>query len=325
MLSNEQAAALVAAAREGQVGPRGPEVPQRRGRRVRTIDFSRPAKLTQEQQRRFERAHEPFCRAAAVRLSAQLRTPIEFDVINGDQLTWSSALAGIPGPSVFAVIEVSPMGTTLLLSAELDLVMRLVERLLGGNSDGRPSGREPTEIELALARRLLGVLVEQLSLTWQELVGVQLQLTDIELQASNVQLAQPSEPTVALTIEVRLAGGSSTLSLVVPYRTLEPVMDRLPGAHRSTAGELGRGPENERSLRSTIATVEVELRAEIGAIEMTIDEVLAVGPGTVVRFGVPASAGALLCAGDTPIRRVQPGLNGGRRAVEVVGSLEDSP
>ena len=60
VLSNEQVAELVAAAKDGV----SPKVPQRRGRprRVRDIDFSRPSKFTQDQVRRYQRAHDAFCR-----------------------------------------------------------------------------------------------------------------------------------------------------------------------------------------------------------------------------------------------------------------------
>ena len=49
----------------------------RRPRRVRDVDFSRPTKFTPDQQRRFERAHESFCRGSSTRLSTELRNPLQ--------------------------------------------------------------------------------------------------------------------------------------------------------------------------------------------------------------------------------------------------------
>src|SRR5215831_15045438 len=95
VLSNDQVAALVEAAKQGQTPARDSAPRQRRTRRVREIDFSRPSKFAQDQQRRLERAHEAFCRTAATQLSAELRVPMELEVLSIDQLTFGAAISGI--------------------------------------------------------------------------------------------------------------------------------------------------------------------------------------------------------------------------------------
>ena len=123
-LSNDQIAALVEAAKQGQTDAPEP-AHKRRARRVRDIDFSRPSKFAQDQQRRLERAHESFCRTAGQRLSTELLTPIELEVLSLDQLTWSTAIGQIPQPSICATIECRPLGTQVLMTAELSLMLRL--------------------------------------------------------------------------------------------------------------------------------------------------------------------------------------------------------
>ena len=66
LLSNDQIAALVEAAREGKAEASLKR--QRRVRRVREIDFTKPTKFTQEQQRRFERGVSDGVRLARVAL-----------------------------------------------------------------------------------------------------------------------------------------------------------------------------------------------------------------------------------------------------------------
>src|SRR5262249_6078582 len=92
----------VAELREGQGSGRG-----RRQRRVREVDFARPTKFTQDQQRRIARGHDSFCRAVSTLLSAEVRTAVELEVVNVDQQTWSSAVGEIPQPSLLAVIGTS--------------------------------------------------------------------------------------------------------------------------------------------------------------------------------------------------------------------------
>ena len=319
VLSNEQVAALVEAAKQGQTGTPEP-AQKRRARRVRDIDFSRPSKFAQDQQRRLERAHESFCRTSGQFLSTELLTPIELEVLSLDQLTWSTAIGQIPQPSICATIECRPLGTQVLMTAELALMLRLAERLLGGTSATLVKPRELTEIEVALVRRVFDTLLEQLSATWSELAGITTHLLAVESQIANINLAPPSEPTLMLTIEVKFDGSSSTMALVLPHRSVEPALEHLSG---SQFGEVRIDAGAKAAVRTGVAAVEVELRAEVASRQMPVEEMLALKPGDVLRFRVPAASGVTLFAGQVPAHRAQPGRNGNWRAVQVAGRVED--
>jgi flagellar motor switch protein FliM len=317
VLSNDEVAALVEAARAGNVPSDEPTTPKRRAPRVREIDFSRPSKFAVDQLRRLERAHEACCRTLATRLGTELLAPVEMDVLGIDQLTWSSAMNQIPQPSVFCVIECKPLGTQVLLSAELSLMLRLVERLLGSTVSAKTTKpRELTEIETALVSRVFTTMLEHLSVTWAELTDVTMEQRAIESQPANVNLAPPSEPTLMLTMEVRIDKTSSTMALVIPHRSVESVLGRLSA---SQYGDTVVDPGATEAMRAGLAAVNVEIRAEVASTELTLDEVLALQPGQVLRFGVPAASGVRLFAGRVPAHRAQPGRNGNYRAVQVIG------
>src|SRR5205085_9099253 len=118
--------------------------------------------------------------------------------------------------------------------------------------------------------------------------------------------------------EMRTDESSATLSIVVPYRAIESVADRLSA---SQYGETAATAASD-TVRAALNGVEVQVRAEVAATELTIGDVLALGPGSVVRFGVPASAGVTVYAGSVPIHRASPGRDGNHRAVQVVHRLE---
>lgn len=320
LLSHDEIAALVAAAKDGSLPEATAEPQRRRGHRVREIDFSRPTKFTQEQQRRFERAHESFCRRVSTKLTAELRTPFEFALINTSQLTWSAALTEIPPGALLNVIRIDPPGTKLLLSAELEFVLRMIDLVLGGSADGKVVRRELTDIENALARRLFQMVVEPLSLAWEELAELTLTQLEVESQTASVQLVPLSEPSLVLTFEARVAQSSSTLSLVVPYHSVEPALAHI-GSHRYESDAVApRGDGASVATSGALEAVEVEVRAEVGSLELSLAELLALEPGAVLRLASPGGAG-LLVLDDTPIHRVRLGQSGGRVAVQVVEPL----
>jgi flagellar motor switch protein FliM len=106
---------------------------------------------------------------------------------------------------------------------------------------------------------------------------------------------------------------------VVPYRSIEEVVDRLP----SSQGDLTAIPTEDsdaaRRARAMLATVDVEFRVEIGTIELPLERVLAFRPGDVVSLGRPAAAGVTVFADEVPTHVARPGRRGSRRAVEIVG------
>jgi flagellar motor switch protein FliM len=315
ILNADQIAAMFEAAKSGEL-PVGPSAGAgRRSQRLRTVDFSRPTKFTSDHQRRIVRAMETFCQTAATRLSAELRFPIELEVINTTQVTWSAALGQLPSGSIAATLGVEPLGTKMLLTAEQSFVLSALECLLGGSPDRPPRERRFSEIDWSLTRRLLDSITGQLSLVWQELGGVSFTIEELDVHADSSQIASVSEPTYVMVIEARVNRHSAALGLLIPWIAIDEVAERISGRDHGMH-EDARGAD---WISRAMATVPVTLRAEVAAVELPVAEVLALAPGSIVRLGAPASAGVSLFAENVKLGRARPGCHGSRRAVQIRG------
>lgn len=314
-MSTDTLAALVDAARERQP-------PEERGRRprMRTIDFTRPTKFTADQERRIKRALETFCRTASTRLSAELRMPLELEVVNVNQLTWGNAHAHVPSRSVSCLVEVPDAGTRMLLSAELNLVLSAIELLLGApGSEGAPQReRRLTDIDWALARHLLERLTAQLSIVWSDITGAELGVAGLDMHLETAQTAPVSEPTLALTMEARMENGSATLALLLPFCAIAPFAHRF-SSRDGMAADGGTG--QALAVRDALGGVEMTVRAEVAAVDLPIEQVLALRPGDVLRLDARAADGVMLFVGDVPVQRALPGRSGGRRALQITDRL----
>ena len=316
-VSDDRIAALVAAAREGKLDQSGGE--GRRAPALRRMSFTRPTKFSHDLQRRIARSHETFCRKVAGRLGAELRVPVDVEVISITQHTWANAHSELPPTAVCGVLEAADPRTRMLLSSELTLVVGLIERMLGGGLDTAPRERKLSDIDWALTRRIFEDLTEDLSAIWKDAAELELGLAGFESQADSAELSLVSEPTLSITAEVRVAASSSILTLLIPYRSIEPVAERLTtNGLRDREGE----PEARRRMSGALADVEVEVRAEVAALEMPLSAVAALAPGDLIEFDVAASEGVTLLAGAAPIGSAMPGQSGGRRAVQLTGRVE---
>jgi flagellar motor switch protein FliM len=320
-LTPEQIAALVEAAKQGELQDEAPAQSQRRSPRLRTVNFARPTKFTSDQERRLSRSLESFCRTASTRLSAELRVPIELEVIASTQLTWSTAQSQLPANSVCGVLEINPIDTRMLMSAELSFVLCALEALLGAAPDHAPKERRLTEIDWALSRRLFQTMLGQLSLIWHDVADVELALGTLEGTTENAQVAPFSEPTLSLTVEARIARTSSTLSLLVPYCAIAPVAAAF--SQRDGAGPTTDGEDAGEAVDAALRGVEITMRAEVSDTRMTIEDVLGLKAGDVLRLDGQAANGITLCADQVPVHRARPGRSGLKRAAQVLGPVEE--
>jgi flagellar motor switch protein FliM len=311
VLSADAIAALVDAAREGRL-PEESAAPQRR-RRMRAVDFTRPTKFTADQERRLKRSLEAFCRTASTRLSAELRVSLELEVINTSQLTWSNAHSQVLPGSISGIVQIEPLGTRLLMSAELGLILGAIELLLGGAAVTEQRERRLSDIDLALARHFFDRMLAQLSVIWTDMVQLELNVSGLEMHLETAQMVSVSEPTLTFTMEARFNGVSSTIVLLLPWSAIAPVASRF--AARDDAPD--RGEEEIRRVRRAVGGVEMTVRAEVASVEMPIEQVLALQAGDVLRLEAPAEAGVTLFADKVPVHRAKPGRSGSRRAVQV--------
>ena len=311
VLSADAIAALVDAAREGRLPEDAPT--QQRRRRMRAVDFTRPTKFTSEQERRLKRSLEAFCRTASTRLSAELRVPLELEVINSTQLTWSNAHSQVVSNSISALIEAQPIGTRLMLACEPGLVLGAIELLLGGDVVREVRERRLTDIDFALARHFCDRLTAQLSVIWTDMAELELAVVGMESHLETAGMIPVSEPTLTFTIEARLGGVSTTVALLLPWSAIAPVAERFSA--RDDAPD--RGAEEIDRVRRAVGSVDMTVRAEVASIELPIEQVLALQPGDVLSLGAPADGGVTLFADKVPVHRAKPGRSGSRRAVQI--------
>jgi flagellar motor switch protein FliM len=260
-----------------------------------------------------------FCQTASARLTAELRVPLELEVINRTQLTWSAAQQQLPPASIGAPIDVQPHETQLLMTAELPFILMAIEYLLGGSPDRPPRQRKLSEIDWVLSKRLFDTLAAQLSIVWQDFTGQTLSASQVDPHIEGIQIAAISEPTLTITFEARINRHSSTLALLIPWASIDAVADRIAGRDVRMRTD---DPRAAALLRAAVSRATIEMRAEVGSVELAIDDVLSLKPGDVLPLGTLAEDGVLVYAEDVPMHRAQPGRSGGRRAVQIVEAKE---
>lgn len=286
---------------------------------AQALDFSAPTKFTAELRRRVGRVLTPFCKALSTRLSADLRAHVEVREVDAHQLSWAAARGELPEESMLVAVDAKPIDRQMLLSFDLPLMLRCLDCLLGGSVAETIESRKLSEIDWAIAHRLLDSIVLQLSLVWRDLGGLQLSVRDLDLEGDAGVLVPISEPTFAVTFAIEIAGLASNFSLLLPWSAIEPVAEEiLSDGHPSQQAN----PSEASAMQRGLAAAKVELRAEIGAVDMPVEQVLMLEPSQLLRLDARAEHGVSLLAENVPLAFGLPGRSGVRRAIKLTTPIE---
>jgi flagellar motor switch protein FliM len=284
------------------------------GVRIQNMDFRRPSKFNKDQLRTLEMLHDTFARLGATYLSGALRAVADISVLGAEQVTYGEFISSLPVPAFTNILELEPLESNAILALDLPLIFSMIDRLLGGTGQGAGRLRELTDIELSLSRTIINRLLAELSTSWSELVGVDFHLRHTEMNPQFAQIAPPTELSVLLSFQIRVGDSTGVMTLCLPWRSIETVAPSLTAnsyfsGQRTGAASLDLLPPLEHVL--------IGVRAEVGAVDLTIDEVLSLAEGDVIRLGVPIDEGFTLYAGDTPTYKVMPGSHRRQLAVQV--------
>jgi flagellar motor switch protein FliM len=288
--------------------------------RIRALDFSQPTKFTTEIRRRIVAALEEFCAELAADLTNELKTEVELSVGDVAQHTWAGAKASLPADSIAIAVQEGDVPRHMLMSVELRFLLQALECLLGGNAAQAPSQRHLSDIDLVLGKDLLTRIVAELSRAWEDLGGPPLRRGELDMEGDAGVLIPVTEPTLLVAFAGSLGGAPSALSLLIPWAVIEPIAASI----RSTGITAPAGGEaHEREgLRRGLAGAKVLLRAEVGSVQMPIERMLELNPGSLVRLTGRAEEGVVLFAEEVSLGRGRPGRSGTRRAIKLESTGE---
>jgi flagellar motor switch protein FliM len=132
-----------------------------------------------------------------------------------------------------------------------------------------------------------------------------------------------AEATVMLVLEISVFKVTGTVSMCIPYQVLQPVLDSLT-SQVWLGGAQTRASENDsrEQMGDRISQVTLPITVELGTTDMTVDTLLSLQEGTVLRLGTHANGPLEIRVDDRVKFMGQAGLSGKSLAVQIVRAVE---
>lgn len=268
--------------------------------------------------------HETFARLTTTALSAQLRSMAHVHVASVDQLTYEEFIRSIPTPTTLAVINMDPLKGNAILEIDPSVTFSIIDRLFGGTGQGTKVQRDLTDIEQSVMEGIIVRILANMREAWTQVIDLRPRLGQIETNPQFAQIVPPSEMVVLVTLETKVGEEEGMMNFCIPYITIEPIISKLSSQFWFSSVRRSSTTQYMGVLKEKLSTVDMDVVAEIGSINLPVRDVLNLRVGDVVRLSnVRVGDPFTLSVGNKKKFLCQAGVIGKKVAVQVLKKLAD--
>lgn len=285
-------------------------------------DFNEATFVPEGQKRTVELVFERYAQSAKLALSAFLRADVDMSLVRAEQMVYSQYAVSLVNPTCVATFDMQPLGGYGIMEINSAVLYAIVNRMLGGALNVPIIGRAFTELELAIVRRFVKLLLSEMDLAWRFVLNMDCHLKDIQTNPAFVRVISKQENCLIITLKLKLADTTGLLSFCIPYSNLEPIANKLDN-DRWQKYKVQQTDEERVAHQRNMGQVEVDLKAVLGSIELSIDDLLALQVGDVVNLECKTTNPVALRVAGVNKFAVNPGLVGRYKGVRIHKEIKE--
>ena len=247
---------------------------------------------------------------------------VEVGIDSIASLRFGDYLNSIPLPAMLAVFKAEQWDNYGLMVVDSALIYSIVDVLLGGRRGTaamRIEGRPYTTIERNLVERLVRLVLQDLSASFEPLSPATFRFERLEVNPRFATISRLSNAAVLVRLRVDMEDRGGRMDLLLPYATLEPVRELL--LQQFMGERFGRDSIWETHLAEELMSTDVELDIVLDEQVMPLSEVMRLEVGSrIMLTAVPGAAVQVRC-GNVPLFEGRVGHRKNRVAVRLETSL----
>ena len=282
---------------------------------VRTYNLATQERIVRGRMPTLEIINERFARLLRIGLFNFLRRSAEVSVGTVRVSKYSEFIRNLVVPTNLNLVHMKPLRGTALIVLDPNLVFLLVDNLFGGDGrfHTRVEGRDFTQTEQRIILRILDILFETYSKSWEPVFPIEFEYIRSEMNTQFANIATPNEVVVSTTFTIELGPVSGEMHICMPYAMIEPIRDILTSSLQGETLEIDK--RWVRLMTQQIQIAEVELVTDLGHAKMSLGDILNLKIGDIIPLSIPE----ILCAkvDGTPVMDCKYGVFNGQYALKV--------
>jgi flagellar motor switch protein FliM len=238
VLSQEEINTLLKGLSEGDIEEGAVETVSQQN--VKKFDLASQERIIRGRMPTLELIHERFARQFRTGLARFLGRTCFTNVGGFEMLKFGSFMKKLPLPSSLHIVKMAPLSGQALVVVSAPLVFGVIDGLFGGRGQGRVKveGREYTPIESRLIGKVVAIALDVLREAWAPVYPINFEYLRAEVNPFAITIAPPSDVVIVVNIEIELEQECTSLTICIPYSTLEPLRAKLSTSIQSTRLEV---------------------------------------------------------------------------------------
>ncbi|MDQ1913317.1 flagellar motor switch protein FliM [Paenibacillus sp. GD4] len=322
VLSQNEIDALLAALSSGEMDAEELKKEETQ-KKVRAYDFKRAVRFSKDHIRSLTRIHENFARYLTTYFSAQLRTFVQINVVQVEQLPYDEFIRSIPKMTILNIFEAEPLEGRMVLEVHPNVAFAMVDRLLGGAGTSPTKINALTEIETIVMERIFSRAFESLQEAWKTVVDLSPRLEALETNPQFMQIVSPNETIALISLSTKIGDTTGMINLCIPHVVIEPIMPRLSVHHWFVSQKKVRAPEEVMALQSRLHKAKLPIIAELGTSQINVREFLNLNVGDVITLNKSVDEPLHIRIGEKLKYYGTPGTARGKLAIQISESVEE--
>lgn len=291
-------------------------------------DFNRPTKFKVENLKSLESIANAFARNFSQILAARLRLDIKIQMTQGiEQIPYTSEYVEKMPKNQF-IFCVTNMGheelNKIVIQLDYPLISVIHRKLMGGKElELEYNYREMTDIEsLTMEEWVNELMFPILKEAFSNVVELNLSISSIETDPQQVKVTSATDMIALIVFDVIINGKATTMSLGIPYKCIESIIDRLT---TENVHEF-RAEKDQRSETEVIGHhlkfIKRKVDVELGKTKITLNELLKFSAGDVLVLDKPINEDLVGYISDIPKFSCVMGREDNKIAVKITGFAE---
>ncbi|MFA6121559.1 MAG: flagellar motor switch protein FliM [Sideroxydans sp.] len=282
---------------------------------VRPYNMATQERIVRGRMPTMEIINERFARLFRISLYNFIHRSSEVSIGPVKVMKFSEFIRNLPVPANINLVAVKPLRGTALFIFDPNLVFMVVDSLFGGDGrfHTRVEGREFTQTEHRIIQKLLEVLFESYTKSWESVQKLEFEFQRSEVNPQFANIATPNEVVVVTTFEVEFTGVGGAIHICMPYAMIEPIRELL---YSTMQGDHVIADKRWlHMLAKQIQSADIELTAVLGHANVTLDDVLKMRNDDIIPLEVPENVSVLV--DGVPVMECRSGVSNAHYALKV--------
>lgn len=286
-------------------------------KKVRAYDFKRAVRFSKDHIRSLTRIHENFARYLTTYFSAQLRTFVQINVVQVEQLPYDEFIRSIPKMTILNIFEAEPLEGRMVLEVHPNVAFAMLDRLLGGTGDSPTKINSLTEIETIVIERIFSKAFDSLQEAWKTIIEISPRLEALETNPQFMQIVSPNETIALISLSTKIGDTTGMINLCIPHVVIEPIMSRLSVHHWFMSQKKSKEAIDNTALQERVHMAKLPVVAELGNSQISVHEFLNLSKDDVITLNKPLKDGLHIKVGDKLKFIGSPGEVNGKLAIQI--------